>query len=218
MDSFLKFLLEADGDTDTQDPKASDKDDSNKDITADKTDTSSDNSGSDDDSGTSDDDSSTDDSQYDVNYPDENEGSENTDDAVAADDDSSQEFDPDTDTPSPETPEDEETQKKRVLLYDLFTQLQISYRNLLGIYTRLTDLDLPASNLYTIKLIKDKVQFNITSLDSLLIDVDFFTTKKYADLLAIYNTYMSDLRGINQNLQLFVKANNINADSKKKSK
>jgi hypothetical protein len=218
MDSFLKFLLEADGDTDTQDPKASDKDDSNKDITADKEDVSSDNSSSDDDSSNSDDDSSNDDSQYDVEYPDENEGSENTDNAVAADDDSSQEFDPDTDTPSPETPEDEETQKKRVLLYDLFTQLQISYRNLLDIYTKLADLDLPASNLYTVKFIKDKIQFNITSLDSLLVDVEFFTTKKYADLLAIYNTYMSDLRGINTNLQLFVKANSINNQTKKKAK
>lgn len=207
-DLFMFFLNEATGDTaETADPVDSAKDDSNKDIAANKEDVSKDTA--------------------DV----ENDSTEESDSAENATDDGSDTTDSSSTEPDQETPavagdnddpdqaqiEDAKNKDKKLVLYRSLRDLKVAFIILSEFYEDLLRADIPSDSLEAVKLVKQKIDFNVTKLEELLTSPDIATSRTVADLTLLYNVYFGDMKVVDANLKLFVKTSKLLKGATKRS-
>lgn len=204
---FLRGLLEAEDEIDTSEPvekksnASDDKDDSNKDIKNDSKDVSSDKDDfsdkgeSDDNSDDTEDESATDD---DSGSSDSTDGSDSSDSGLDGESD-------DIDSEKDDSQNIIEKRKK-LNLYGLFSNMVVSFKNLDDAFEKIANLDLPPSNAKFIAEVKNKVIFDLEAVNELILDLNAFTVRTYAELLAIYKIYYSDLLNMSEVLKLFMKA------------
>jgi len=149
--------------------------------------------------------------------PEDVDGTENTDDST--NDTSSDEVDIDSEDQDSELGTNEESVdelRKKNIIYDKFVNVVKTYKNLENIFNKLLEADTSSINYSLFNMIKDKVNFNLSYLDKLMLDEEVFLVKSYAELLVIYNIYMTDIRVISNNLNYFIKANKeLNTSNKK---
>jgi len=149
--------------------------------------------------------------------PEDVDGAENTDDST--NDTSSDEVDIDSEDQDGELGTNEESVdelRKKNIIYDKFINVVKTYKNLENIFNKLLEADTSSINYSLFNMIKDKVNFNLSYLDKLMLDEEVFLVKSYAELLVIYNIYMTDIRVISNNLNYFIKANKeLNTSNKK---
>lgn len=201
------FLMNeaTDATADTAEPVDSAKDDSNKDIAANKEDVSKDSTDVESDS---------------------TEESDNTDAAGTGDDTT----DSPTDAPDQETPavagdndpdqaqlDDAKNKDKKLLLYRSLKDLKLTFINLSEFYEDLLRADIPSEALEAVKLVKQKIDFNVGKLEELLTSPDIATSRTVADLTLLYNIYFGDMKTVDANLKLFVKTSKILNTASKRS-
>ncbi|WP_368880322.1 hypothetical protein [Proteus mirabilis] len=197
-DQLIQFLLEADDEVGTDATNISDAENDTKDLN-DTDDVKSDENDQKDETESEE---NEDNSEESDEEPTENEDDSNNDDQNSTDENPGDGDGIDDSATSEE--ESPEIIRKKLNVYNNLDLLWSSYKSLDDIYDKLIMSDTSPNNQKIFIIFSNKIKFNLENMEKLVSDPGVVKDNDYPSLLAILNTYRSDLNAIKANLKLIL--------------